>query len=168
MADKKKTRCVLCGNLCGLEVQVEDNQIVKVRSDKDHPRSQGYICRKGTAVAHYQHHADRLLYPMKKVGDAFERISWDQALDEIAEKLKAILDAHGPRSLALMGGGTLGSTMQFGYVAAFMNGCCSASTISFGRVDSPPLLPTRGCCLSGFATKAEPKRRHHGQSHSTS
>lgn len=125
MADKKKTRCVLCGNLCGLEVQVEDNQIVKVRSDKDHPRSQGYICRKGTAVAHYQHHADRLLYPMKKVGDAFERISWDQALDEIAEKLKAILDAHGPRSLALMGGGTLGSTMQFGYVAAFMNGCGS-------------------------------------------
>jgi anaerobic selenocysteine-containing dehydrogenase len=125
MAEKKKTRCVLCGNLCGLEVQVENNRIVKVRSDKEHPRSQGYICRKGTSVAHYQHHADRLLYPMKKVGDAFERISWDQALDEIAEKLKAILDAHGPRSLALMGGGTLGSVMQFGYAASFLNGCGS-------------------------------------------
>ena len=52
MAEKKKTRCVLCGNLCGLEVQVENNRIVKVRSDKEHPRSQGYICRKGQSVAH--------------------------------------------------------------------------------------------------------------------
>ena len=43
MAEMKKTRCVLCGNLCGLEVQVEDNRIVKVRSDKEHPRSQGQI-----------------------------------------------------------------------------------------------------------------------------
>ena len=101
MAEKKKTRCVLCGNLCGLEVQVEDNRIVKVRPDKEHPRSQGYICRKGQSVAHYQHHADRLLYPMKKVGDAFERISWDQALDEIAARMAAVRDRDGPESLAL-------------------------------------------------------------------
>ncbi len=112
MAAKRRTRCVLCGNLCGLEVEVEDNRIVRVRADKEHLRSQGYVCRKGTAVAHYQHHADRLLYPMKKVGDTFERVSWDQALDEIAEKLKAIVDAHSPRSLALMGGATLASTVQ--------------------------------------------------------
>jgi anaerobic selenocysteine-containing dehydrogenase len=122
MAENKKTRCVLCGNLCGLEVQVEDNRIVKVRPDKEHPRSQGYICRKGTSVAHYQHHADRLLYPMKKVGDAFERISWEQALDEIAEKLKAIVGAHGPRSLALVGGGNLASTMQFGFAVSLLHG----------------------------------------------
>lgn len=121
VAEKKKTRCVLCGNLCGLEVQVEDNRIVKVRSDKTHPRSQGYICRKGQSVAHYQHHADRLLYPMKKVGDAFERVPWDQALDEIAEKLKAILDAHGPRSLALMGGGTLASPIQMRFALSVLN-----------------------------------------------
>ena len=125
MAETKKTRCVLCGNLCGLEVQVADNRIVKVRSDKENPRSRGYICRKGQSVAHYQHHADRLLWPLKKVGDAFERVSWDQALDEIAEKLKAILDAHGPRSLALMGGGTLASVMQFGFAASFLKGCGS-------------------------------------------
>jgi anaerobic selenocysteine-containing dehydrogenase len=121
MAETKKTRCVLCGNLCGLEVQVEDNRIVKVRPDKQHPRSQGYICRKGRSVAHYQHHADRLLYPMKKVGDAFERVSWDQALDEIAEKLQAIVDAHGPHSLALMGGGTLASPVQMRFGLTVLN-----------------------------------------------
>jgi anaerobic selenocysteine-containing dehydrogenase len=122
MAETKKTRCVLCGNLCGLEVQVEDNRIVRVRPDREHPRSQGYICRKGQSVAHYQHHADRLLYPLKKVGDSFERVSWDQALDEIAEKLQAILHAHGPRSLALMGGATLASPIQMRFALSLLNG----------------------------------------------
>ena len=122
MTERKRTRCVLCGNLCGLEVEVKDNRMGKVRADKEHPRSQGYICRKGTAVAHYQHHGDRLLYPMKKVGDAFERISWDQALDEIAEKLQAIVGAHGPRSLALMGGATLASTVQIAFGLALLHG----------------------------------------------
>jgi len=101
----KKTACVLCGNGCGLEVQVEDNRIVKVRPDKDSPASEGYICRKGMNIAYHQHNADRLLYPLKKVGDKFERVSWDQAIGEIAEKLKGILKQYGPRSLASMVGG---------------------------------------------------------------
>lgn len=102
----KKTACVLCGNGCGLEVQVEDNHIIKVRPDKDSPISEGYVCRKGMNIAFHQHNADRVLYPLKKVGDKFERVSWDQAINEIAEKLKDILQRHGPRSLAsLVGGG---------------------------------------------------------------
>ena len=102
----KKTACVLCGNGCGLEVQVENNRIIKVRSDKDSPISEGYACRKGTNIAFHQHNADRVLYPLKKIEDKFERISWDQAVSEITAKLKNILQQHGPRSLAsLVGGG---------------------------------------------------------------
>jgi anaerobic selenocysteine-containing dehydrogenase len=56
-------------------------------------------------VAYHQHHADRLKYPLKRVGGRFERISWDQAIDEIARKLKGIIDQYGPRSFAYMGGG---------------------------------------------------------------
>ncbi|MEE8398773.1 MAG: molybdopterin-dependent oxidoreductase [Desulfobacterales bacterium] len=108
----RKTNCVLCGNLCGLEVTIEDNKIVKARGDKDNLRSEGYVCRKGLNIGYHQHHADRLLYPLKKVGDSFERLSWDQAIAEIAEKLKGIVEEHGPRSLALMGGGTLGCPSQ--------------------------------------------------------
>jgi len=101
----KKTTCAICGIRCGLEVNVEDNRIVKARPDKDSPISEGYICRKGMNIAYHQHNADRVLYPLKKVGDKFERISWDQAIGEIAEKLKKILQEHGPRSLASVGGG---------------------------------------------------------------
>ena len=95
----------MCAVQCGLEVEVEGNRIVKVRPDKDSPVSEGYVCRKGMKVAYHQHNADRVLYPLKKVGNEFERISWDQAITEIAAKLKVILEQHGPRSLASVGGG---------------------------------------------------------------
>lgn len=108
MSEWKKTGCVLCGQNCGLEALVENNRIVKVRPDKDNPRSQGYACRKGLNIAFYQHHNDRLTQPLKKVGCDFVPISWEQALSEIAEKLRSIVDEHGPRSLAFMGLGGLG------------------------------------------------------------
>jgi anaerobic selenocysteine-containing dehydrogenase len=75
---------------------------MKVRSDKENPRSQGYICRKGANVAYFQNNPERLRFPLKHVGDRFERISWDKALDEIADKLKEIVQTYGPRSIAYM------------------------------------------------------------------
>jgi predicted molibdopterin-dependent oxidoreductase YjgC len=59
---------------------VENNQIVKVRGDKDNPRSLGYCCRKGLSMAHHVHNDDRLAYPLKNVGDHLESISWDKPL----------------------------------------------------------------------------------------
>ena len=101
----KKSACVLCANRCGLEVEVENNRMIKVRGDKDSLISEGYICRKGLNVAYHQHNKDRVLFPLKKVGDKFERVSWDQAIGEIAEKLKGIVGQHGPRVLASLCGG---------------------------------------------------------------
>jgi anaerobic selenocysteine-containing dehydrogenase len=91
---------------------VENNQIVKVRGDKDNPGSQGYVCRKGLNIRYHQHHADRLTHPLKKSGESFETISWDQAIDEISQKLRAVVDEYEPRSFALVGGGTLGCPSQ--------------------------------------------------------
>ncbi len=123
MGQWKKTSCVLCGNLCGLEVNVENNKIVKVRGDKDNPRSEGYACRKGLNIKFYQHHADRLLHPLKKVGDTFERISWEQAIDEVGEKLSTIVNEYGPRSFALMmGGGMLGCPSQGAFAVNVLRG----------------------------------------------
>jgi anaerobic selenocysteine-containing dehydrogenase len=101
---------------------VENNQIVKVRPDKEHPRSEGYACRKGLNIIHHQHHADRLMHPLKKVGDTFQKISWDQALDEIAVKLAATVNEHGPRSFALMGGDGKGCDLQSGFARGVLNG----------------------------------------------
>lgn len=108
MGEWKKTGCVLCAQNCGLEVEVENNRIVKIRGDKDNPRSKGYVCRKGMNIMYHQHHDDRLKYPLKRTDRGFERISWDQAIEEIAAKLKEIIGANGPRSYAYMGGGGQG------------------------------------------------------------
>src|SRR5450759_4780220 len=78
-----KTGCVLCAQNCGLEVEVENNRIVKVKPDKSNAKSEGYVCRKGLNIAYHQNNADRLQYPLKKVGDRFERISWDQAIEAV-------------------------------------------------------------------------------------
>ncbi len=108
MGEWKKTTCVMCAVNCGLEAQTEDHRITKVRGDKSSPRSQGYACRKGLSIAYFQDHAERLRHPLKRVGDKFEKISWEQATDEIAAKLRELVETHGPRCLAYMGGGGQG------------------------------------------------------------
>lgn len=120
MASWQKTACVLCAQNCGLEVQVENNKIVKVRPDKENPRSEGYACRKGMNIANHQHHEDRLKYPLKKTPDGFVRISWEQAFSEIGEKLKAIIGQHGPKSYAYMGGGGQGCHFEAAFGTTLM------------------------------------------------
>lgn len=122
MGQWHKTGCVLCAQNCGLELFVEENRITKVRPDKDNLRTQGYACRKGLNIIYHQYPADRLTHPLKRVGDKFEPISWEQAMDEIAEKLKGLLDKHGPRCLAYMGGGSTGGHMDAGFGLGILRG----------------------------------------------
>ncbi|MBF0413406.1 MAG: molybdopterin-dependent oxidoreductase [Desulfamplus sp.] len=107
-----KTGCVLCAQNCGLEIEVENNLMVKVRPDKDNPRSKGYACRKGMNVIYHQYPADRLKEPLKRVGDKLIPVTWDQAIEEIAAKIKSIVEEHGPRSFAYMGASSQGGHME--------------------------------------------------------
>ncbi len=122
MGTVHKTGCVLCAQNCGLEVEVENNRIVKVKGDKSNVRSEGYVCRKGMNIANHQHNADRLKYPLKRVGDRFERISWEQAIDEIAAKLKEIVGQYGPKSFAYMGGGGQGCHFEAAFGVRLLRG----------------------------------------------
>jgi anaerobic selenocysteine-containing dehydrogenase len=121
---------VLCFNNCGLEVITEGSKIIKVRGDKENPRSQGYLCRKGANIAYFQNNPERLRFPLKRVGDRFERISWDRALDEMAGKLREIVQAHGPRSIAYMGGGGQGCHFETAFGLRFLNGLGSKNHYS--------------------------------------
>ena len=112
MGEWKKTGCICCAQNCGLELEVEDNKVIKVRPDKTNPRSQGYCCRKGLSINHYVHNADRLEYPMKKVDGKHVRISWEQAISEISEKLLEIKAKYGSCALSYMGGGSVGGQME--------------------------------------------------------
>lgn len=112
MSQWQKTGCVLCAQNCGLEILVEKDRMVKVRPDKGNPRSQGYACRKGLNVIYHQYPKGRLKEPLKRVGDRFEPISWDQAVEEISGTLRDLVDRHGPRILAYMGGSAQGGHFE--------------------------------------------------------
>lgn len=88
-----------CWDSCGFKVTVEDGKVVKVEGDAEHPITKGKICGRGRMLEKRVNSGERLLYPLKKVAGEFERISWQQALDEIAEKLKAYKKKYGSTSV---------------------------------------------------------------------
>jgi anaerobic selenocysteine-containing dehydrogenase len=122
MENWRKTSCICCAQNCGLEVVTEGNRILRVRPDKENPRSQGYCCRKGLKIAHYQNHSDRLLHPLKRTGTDFQKISWEQAFDEISTRLMDIHSRKGPRSIAYMGGGGQGCHFEAAYGVRLIRG----------------------------------------------
>ena len=120
MSEWKKTGCVLCAQNCGLEVYVENNRITKVKPDRDNPRSEGYVCRKGLNVMYHQYPGDRLTEPLKRVGDSFEPITWGEAIGEITDKMKSLVGTHGPRCLAYMGGGAQGGHFEVAFALSLL------------------------------------------------
>ncbi|WP_295762382.1 molybdopterin oxidoreductase family protein [Undibacterium sp.] len=83
-----------CPDTCALLVTVKDGVATEVRGDPDHPTTAGVLCTKVARYTERTYHAERLLYPQKRVGKKgegkFVRISWDEALDTIAERLQAV------------------------------------------------------------------------------
>ncbi len=94
--------CRLCEAFCGTVISVEDGRPVKLSPDRDNPHARGHICVKGAAIVDIANDPDRVLRPLKRIGGPgeFIEVTWDEALDDIAARLKAILDADGPEAIA--------------------------------------------------------------------
>ena len=107
-----------CPDACGVLITVQDGRATKIQGDSAHPVTRGFLCAKVTKYLDRVYSPDRVLYPMRRVvakGEGhrneqdFVRISWDEALDEIASRLQAIASEYGPESiLPYSYGGTLG------------------------------------------------------------
>lgn len=92
-----KTACPLdCYGTCGLIARASDGKVVAIDGDPEHGATRGTICARGRAWVERLYHPDRLLHPMRKVDGEFRRITWDEALDLIAERLGRIVDESGP------------------------------------------------------------------------
>lgn len=92
--------CNLCEATCGLLIDVEDNRVVKIRADENDPFSRGHICPKAFALKEIQEDPDRLKFPMRRTASGWQRISWEEALSETAEKLAGIQKRHGENAVA--------------------------------------------------------------------
>ncbi|MGN7940916.1 molybdopterin-dependent oxidoreductase [Virgibacillus sp. 6R] len=95
-----KSSCPLnCWDSCGFDVTVENQKVIKVDGDKEHPITKGKICGRGRMLETKTNSPERLTVPLKKVNGVFQEISWEQALNEIAEKMDNIRNEFGPTAV---------------------------------------------------------------------
>lgn len=92
-----------CPDTCAMIYEVEDEKLVSVKGNKEHPMTRGTLCVKVKDYEKRHYHPDRLLYPHKRIGKKgekkFERISWEEAINTIYSKWVKIIDEYGPQSI---------------------------------------------------------------------
>ncbi|MBF4163196.1 molybdopterin-containing oxidoreductase family protein [Nocardioides acrostichi] len=121
------TYCRICEPLCGMIATVENGRLTSLRPDGDHPLSRGYACPKGLAFPEIQYDPERVLHPLRRVAGGapgeFEQVSWDDALDDIATRLRATIDEHGGGAV----GQYFGNPAGFNITAAIWSGAFVSS-----------------------------------------
>ncbi len=102
------TFCRVCEPSCALVAEIEDDEIVSLKPDKNHPVTRGFACHKGLATLEIHRDPDRLNHPLKKTADGnFKALNWDEAATEIASRLSAVREKYGAESLASYTGNPL-------------------------------------------------------------
>jgi len=92
--------CNLCEAMCGLRIHVDGPQILRIEADPDDPLSRGAICPKAIGLKEVQEDPDRLRHPLRRRGNDFEEISWDEALGETADRIADLQQRHGNDAVA--------------------------------------------------------------------
>jgi anaerobic selenocysteine-containing dehydrogenase len=114
-----------CPDTCSLVTTVKDGVAIKVQGNPDHPMTDGVLCAKVSRYTERTYHPDRLLYPMKRIGPKgsgqFERISWDEALNTIANRLKPIVATRPEKLLPYSYAGTMGLVQGESIAMRFFN-----------------------------------------------
>lgn len=141
----KHTFCRICEASCGLVAELENGRITQLRPNKDHIGTDGFACMKGLNQHHMYDSPDRLQTPLKRVGDRFEPISWDQALREIGTKVKG-LRAVSPHAISMYVGTAAGfSLLHPIFAEGFMQGVGSRNIYASSTQD----------CANRFASATE-------------
>jgi anaerobic selenocysteine-containing dehydrogenase len=145
MPRRQHTFCRICEASCGLVATVDDGRVVHLEPNKEHVGTQGFACVKGLNQHHMYDSPDRLRHPLKRIGREWHRISWQQALSEIGEKV-AELRGESPHSLAMY----VGTAAGFGvlhpiFAQGFMQGIGSRNIFSSATQD----------CANRFAMASE-------------
>lgn len=93
--------CNLCEAMCGVAIKVKDDEIVSIKGDEQDPFSRGHICPKALALKDLYEDPERLRKPVEKRNGQWHELEWDEALDKVAERIKALQDEHGTDAMAV-------------------------------------------------------------------
>ncbi len=139
MVEKRATFCRVCHAACPLIVEVEDDRrVLAVSGDRDDPLFEGYTCIKGRQLADQHHHPDRIRSTLRRTDHGFEPVPSHEALDEIADRIGAIVGEHGPRAVAsYTGTGAFQNSTSVPVTAAWHAGFGSPSFYTSITIDQP-------------------------------
>jgi thiosulfate reductase / polysulfide reductase chain A len=147
----KRSICAMCQGNCGILVYVKDGKILKMAGNPDNPVSRGFTCKRLASALQWLHHPDQIMHSLKRVGRRGEgkwaKIGYEEALDEIADKLRELKENHGPETVAVSEG-TL-RYAEFWMRARFMNLFGSPNMFSPGVVCGLN-RETMGAAIAGF------------------
>lgn len=120
-----KTICRMCTNGCGIIVKVEDGVATEVQGDPEDPRTEGELCPKGKVALSLVYSPDRLKDPLLRIGEKGEGkwkpITWQEALNILAERLKMIIDQYGAKAISVYRGQASDWGAPWHYALRFMN-----------------------------------------------
>jgi len=131
-----KSACGFCYAGCGVRIHVENGKPVKIEGDPENPINKGLLCEKALASLEYLYHPERLRYPLKRKGNRgdgkWQRISWDEALDIVSERLQSAKKESGPESVVFIHGAAKG--LQETFLRRFANVFGTPNVASMGHV----------------------------------
>jgi anaerobic selenocysteine-containing dehydrogenase len=135
-ANRRVTFCRICSPLCGVLVDVEDGRVVGVTGDPDHPLTRGFTCTKGRHLGALHHAPERFLTAQRNGPDGLAPIATAQAIDEVAARLCAVRDEHGPESIALfVGTSSYTAALTYTFAGAWLRAVGSHHRYSTMTID---------------------------------
>jgi anaerobic selenocysteine-containing dehydrogenase len=139
MTVTKTSTCRLCTAMCPIVVSIEDGRAVAVHGDRDAPLFEGYTCPKGRALPEIHANPKRLLHSLRRRGDgSHERIGSVEVVDEIAERLRHVVDRYGPNAVAIYIGTSSAAYPAMGSIgAAMLTALGSKMIFSAASIDQP-------------------------------
>jgi anaerobic selenocysteine-containing dehydrogenase len=166
MPEIRHSVCSLdCPDCCSVLVTIENGRATRLRGNPEHPVTRGFLCGKVAQYLEREYHPDRILHPMRRTGPKgegrFERITWDEALDTIAERLSVIAAKFGPESiLPYSYAGTMGFLNNAGMDRRFFH------RLGASRLDRTICSSAGGVGLTqalGFRYGTEPEQFRHSK-----
>ena len=153
-ADKwVKSTCGYCSVGCGMELGVRDGKVVSVRGNPDHPVNLGKLCPKGLSEHYALDAKDRAKFPLLRKNGKLTRVGWDEALETMVDRFRAVQRKYGPQSVGVISTGqllteefyALGKLVQLGFGTTNYDGnttlCMSTAVAGYKRSfgsDGPP------------------------------
>jgi anaerobic selenocysteine-containing dehydrogenase len=131
--------CSLCEACCGAIFELQGDKLLRVKADRDDPLSLGFICPKGAMLPQLDDDPDRLRTPMLRRDDELVPVSWDEAFQFVAERVDAIVRAHGRQAFAAYVGNAAGHSLElYLYVADFLEALGTMNVFTAGMIDQVP------------------------------